>query len=176
MAILLGSVCWLLSGVAVSPAPQAFLGQSTLQLISLLLSKLLSSVRLSPRDCSHHLYWRFGCLQILQWHIYRLSFALCTQMAEHNDTMYFTSLILRGWPLFQNFISPCTANTTKIFSDQNRTRDIYPEAPPQDMALGLPENQMLLPGSLCNPCDRLGRDVEKNTNPKTKTCSQAIPM
>ena len=95
-AVLLGHVCWSLSGVAVSPAPQAFLGQSTLQLISLLLSKLLSSVRLSPRDCSHHLYWRFGCLQILQWHIYRLSFALCTQMAKHNDTMYFTSLILRG--------------------------------------------------------------------------------
>lgn len=47
-AILLGSVCGLLSGVAVSPAPLAFLGHSTLQLISFLLSKLLSSFRPSP--------------------------------------------------------------------------------------------------------------------------------
>lgn len=30
----------------------------------------------SPGDYPHHLYWRFGCLQILQRHIYRLLF-LC---------------------------------------------------------------------------------------------------
>lgn len=96
MAILLGRMCWMLSGVAVSPPPQAFLRQSTLQSISFLLSKLLSSSRLISLRLTPSSLLEVWVSQILQWYIYRLSFALCSQMANHNHTVYFTSLILRG--------------------------------------------------------------------------------
>lgn len=46
MAVLLGIVCSVLFGVAISCPLKAFLKQSTLQMISFLLSKLLSSSRL----------------------------------------------------------------------------------------------------------------------------------
>lgn len=58
----------------------------------------------SPWGESHHLYWRFGSLQILQGHIDTLSFALCSQMANHNHAVDFTSLILGGALLVQGFV------------------------------------------------------------------------
>lgn len=95
----------------------------------------------SPGDYPHHLYWRFGCLQILQRCIYRLLF-LCAHrwliaivphilLAEFSEGNFFARV------LFPQYI---VNSVDRHYEEKQYNRECLSLWCPKDMVAVRPEN------------------------------------